>query len=252
MPVENADKALAVAPKPATLTPIPANEPADVEKSIESLGTRIRPGKSNLEQDFAMTDTVSRYKKEPSLPITAERKTISGKESILMSGPVRSIPIQTQNQQYSLLSKPVASPAPESTLIGEIYLSNEKLPENIFPISAASISEIISDTAGFETIKGQTHEVIALENMPRAIKMAMPEYPTWSQKNGISGEVWIKALLDINGNITDVVVLGSSNPGKGFEESAVKAAKESKFTPAEYGGKRFPIWIIYPVKFVIK
>jgi TonB family protein len=91
------------------------------------------------------------------------------------------------------------------------------------------------------------NEFIEVEVMPEIITQTKPEYPTEASKNKIEGRVWIKLKVGTNGIPSSVVVVKSSNPI--FDEAAVTAAKQYKFSPAKQDGKPVAVWVVIPFKF---
>ena len=52
------------------------------------------------------------------------------------------------------------------------------------------------------------------------------------------------------GDVEEAEIESSSNPGYGFEEASLEAAKQCKYLPAEANGFKIGVWVIYPVNFV--
>jgi protein TonB len=66
------------------------------------------------------------------------------------------------------------------------------------------------------------------------IKKVDPVYPSTLQAGGIAGTVVLDATIHRDGTIGDVTVLRSSNPA--FEQAAVEAVKQWRYTPLPYEG----------------
>jgi len=66
-------------------------------------------------------------------------------------------------------------------------------------------------------------------------------------KPGQEGTVWVKVWVTAKGEPKDVEVLKSENPV--FNQAALDAAKEYRFTPAEIKGKPVAVWVTIPFKF---
>ena len=60
-------------------------------------------------------------------------------------------------------------------------------------------------------------------------------YPQAMKRSGLRGEVLLGFVITKEGNVSNVVVLNSNNPG--FNEAAIEALKEWKFEPAQHDGK---------------
>jgi len=100
-------------------------------------------------------------------------------------------------------------------------------------------------------LKDKPDDFIEGESMPEVIQRVSPVYPAEAKKAGIEGNVWVKALVDINGNILDAVVAKSSGV-EAFDQSALEAAKKSKFKPAQREGQPVAVWITYEIQFRLK
>jgi TonB family protein len=88
------------------------------------------------------------------------------------------------------------------------------------------------------------------EKQPEMIYSARPEYPLEARARRLSGEVWVKVFVDSLGEITEsYVVKPSEFPNVGFEESALAAARQSKWKAAIVEGKPAGVWVTYKIVF---
>ena len=154
-------------------------------------------------------------------------------------------------ESFSILLGSVTRPAPESVNIDAVYLMDETVPY-VSQQARASLSEIVVDTGMIQSAETPISMLVTVEKMPAPLDVVLPEYPVWAKKRGVSGVVWVKARIDENGTVIDAQILSRSIAGMGFEESAIEAALKSTYIPAEANGKRLPVWIVYPVRFVYK
>jgi protein TonB len=182
--------------------------------------------------DIKLTPSAPAEKKAP------RQEVLAGKDEL-------------QPESFSILEKPLATPSPESVNIDAVYLSDETVPL-LSQQTRASVAEVVVDTGFIQTAETPKGMLITLEKMPRPLHLVPPEYPVWARKRGLSGIVWIKARIDEDGMVTDAIIMSSSKPGAGFEDSALEAAFKCSYLPAESNGIRLPVWIMYPVKFVYK
>jgi TonB family protein len=153
--------------------------------------------------------------------------------------------------QFSILSKPVTSPAPDSVVINSIYLSDESIPITSQQ-TRAFLPEVMIDSGVIQATETPRSILVTVDKMPVPVKIIPPEYPVWARKNGISGVVWVKARVDEKGNVETAEILSSNMPGYGFEEASLEAAKQCQYIPAEANGYKIGIWVIYPVNFIFK
>lgn len=111
---------------------------------------------------------------------------------------------------------PVVKPA-DNPQEGEETITSTELIENIIPIEPTG--------PDIETI-----EYRKLEVKPKPITLPMPEYPEIAKKAGIEGKTVVKMLVDTTGSVIAVEIIKSSG-NQLLDESAVKSASGSKFTP---------------------
>jgi TonB family protein len=161
------------------------------------------------------------------------------------------INVDMSASQFQILNQPVTKPAPESVIINSIYLSDQSIPLNS-QITQAFLPEVIVDSGIIQAVETPRSVLVTVEKMPIPVKIIPPEYPVWARKNGISGTVWVKAHVNEKGDVETAEIASSNNPGYGFEEASLEAAKQCKYFPAEANGYKIGIWVIYPVNFVFK
>lgn len=91
-----------------------------------------------------------------------------------------------------------------------------------------------------------------LDEMPK-IKGGISElaknikYPETAKKEGIMGKVFVKAVIDENGNVSEAEVIKSVN--KELDEAAVKAVRLTKFIPGVMDGKNVKAEVTIPINF---
>jgi protein TonB len=73
------------------------------------------------------------------------------------------------------------------------------------------------------------------------------KYPESAKKDGIMGTVFVKALIDENGNVENAEVEKGVN--EDLNAAAVSAVKDTKFTPGENDGKKVKAEVTIPIKF---
>lgn len=89
-----------------------------------------------------------------------------------------------------------------------------------------------------------------VEIYPEMVYKHRPDYPRLAKQAGITGTVWVKALVDEAGKVLKAIVARSSGTVS-LDEAAVKAAYKNKFTPAMQKGKLIKVWVTYPIEFVL-
>jgi protein TonB len=103
-----------------------------------------------------------------------------------------------------------------------------------------------------DDILPQPDEFVAFDEEPQLLVAPDPVYPEIAQKAGITGIVWVKVLVDTEGNIRDAILVKESGANAGFEEAALAAAKLRKYRPAMQNNQPVAVWVAYKVKFELR
>jgi protein TonB len=85
----------------------------------------------------------------------------------------------------------------------------------------------------------------AVPPQPLASNMP-PEYPPEAKKQGATGAVMLKVIIDTGGNVIKVEVLRGEEP---FASAAVQAVKKWKYKPAYYNNKPITVYRIIKIPF---
>lgn len=75
-------------------------------------------------------------------------------------------------------------------------------------------------------------------------------YPEIAKKAGLSGKLYLLIYVDEKGQVDDVKVI--KGLGGGCDEAAVKAVKESKFTPGKNSEVPLKVKLSLPITFKMK
>jgi TonB family protein len=94
-------------------------------------------------------------------------------------------------------------------------------------------------------------EFILVESMPEMVYEEVPEYPRLARYAGMEATVWIKSLINKEGEVEKAVISKPSGSKAGFDKAALEAGYKNKFTPAIKDGKPVAVWITYKVAFVL-
>lgn len=77
-------------------------------------------------------------------------------------------------------------------------------------------------------------------------------YPSEAIRNMTQGEVWIRFIIDTNGNVTNVKALGPEN-GEILKQEALRVvSKLKKFKPGKKDGKLVPVKYGFPINFALE
>ncbi|MCK4301384.1 MAG: energy transducer TonB [candidate division Zixibacteria bacterium] len=111
--------------------------------------------------------------------------------------------------------------------------------------SAGSISSRAAD----KTLPGPD-EFVKVDVLPEMIYQQQPEYPPLARKAAIEGAVWVKSLVDSDGNVVEVM-LAKTSGSELLDKAALVAAEKNRFKPAVQDGKPVAVWVTFKVDFVL-
>jgi protein TonB len=94
----------------------------------------------------------------------------------------------------------------------------------------------------------QWYEARDLDTYPRALSSLDTPYPTGAQTDAVRGTVTLLLSVDETGSVRDASVVSAELPGY-FETSALKAARDAQFAPAEKDGHPVRSKIIVKLRF---
>ena len=88
--------------------------------------------------------------------------------------------------------------------------------------------------------------------LPRLVHEEKPRYTPNAMRAQIQGSVVLGCVVDVDGSVRDVQVLGSLDPWLGLDAEAIKAAKLWTFSPGTRSGDAVPVWITLQMAFTLK
>ncbi len=172
-------------------------------------------------------------------------------------GPPPSIakkPPQVKVNQPNVAAPKVGIPKPvadDEVLDEDVVLATrDELAEIVAPDITASDNgggEIVVDIQDEDYLPAPD-EFVAHEVEPQMIKEQKPVYPRLAEQAGITGVVWVKALVDKDGTVKKAMVAKSSGT-ESLDEAAVKAAYKCIYKPAIQNGRPIAVWVVYKVEF---
>lgn len=93
-------------------------------------------------------------------------------------------------------------------------------------------------------------EFYVFDKAPKPRRITNPEYPALARNAGIEGTIVLKLTVDEKGRVIRAVVINPGSVASGiFDASAVKAAQEWLFEPAEQSGNPVKATITVPLEF---
>lgn len=165
-------------------------------------------------------------------------------------------PPQVNVNQPQVAAPKVGIPKPvaDDEVIDEdvVLATRDELAEIVAPdITAASDGDgdIVVDISDDDYLP-EPDEFVPVEIYPEMIFQQAPDYPRLARQAGITGVVWVRALVDKEGNVRRAMVHKSSGT-KSLDEAAVAAAYNNKFKPGIQNGRPVNCWVSYKVNFEI-
>jgi len=87
-----------------------------------------------------------------------------------------------------------------------------------------------------------------VDRRPRPLKTVEPIYPLQARRQGLTGWVKLRFLVDRKGDVEKVSVISAAPKGV-FEESAREAVKQWRFEPGARKGRPVRTWVKVPIRF---
>jgi protein TonB len=90
----------------------------------------------------------------------------------------------------------------------------------------------------------------AFDVRPVPVRTPPPQFPSDMQRQGISGVVAVRVIIDESGSVADASVSKSSHTE--FEQAALAAVKKWKFKPASKDGVAVKASVVIPINFTVE
>ncbi|MFA5032522.1 MAG: TonB family protein [bacterium] len=117
--------------------------------------------------------------------------------------------------------------------------------------TAPTQQDIAGNTSAQDTGRGDgipdINAFVPCEVQPKRISTGNVKYPEAAKAVDVSGTVFIKVLIDLDGTVMKVVVLRGVHPL--LDSAAVQSAYNTKFSAALQNGKPVRVWMMWPVRF---
>ncbi|ATC63592.1 hypothetical protein CMV30_06285 [Nibricoccus aquaticus] len=120
-----------------------------------------------------------------------------------------------------------------------------------------NIKSLLSKTLALSLLAGSlavatvsAAEEAAFDVRPVPVKTPPPQFPSDMQRQGVSGVVAVRVVIDETGGVSECSVSKSSHTE--FEQAALNAVKNWKFKPASKGGVAVKASVVIPIKFSVE
>lgn len=128
---------------------------------------------------------------------------------------------------------PVPAAPPAQTPPSQMTPPTETAATAPQPAPATAPAPAVAITSSVDLAYYSAREV---DVHPRALREVVPAYPADADRQRVSGKLRLQLKLQADGRVSDVEVLSASPPGV-FDESALQAFREARFSPAQKNGR---------------
>ncbi|MHC4178614.1 MAG: energy transducer TonB, partial [Planctomycetota bacterium] len=115
-----------------------------------------------------------------------------------------------------------------------------------FPIT--SINDLTTVTLSQPSRSRRDDHVDFFDELPRATRQVVPEYPALAREAGIEGVVHIEVVVGADGKVEGARVV-RSDVTSAMEQAAVAAARQCRFEPARQAGRPVRARVVIPFQF---
>lgn len=92
---------------------------------------------------------------------------------------------------------------------------------------------------GTGSMENVVYEAGEVDEQAQVLREIQPKFPEKAKRLGVSGYVKVLIVIDVYGDVAQAQVLTQDPAGYGFDNEALKAVRQWKFSPAQLGG--FPV-----------
>ncbi|MBL3581086.1 energy transducer TonB [Oleidesulfovibrio alaskensis] len=100
------------------------------------------------------------------------------------------------------------------------------------------------------SVAGATFTLAEVDTPPRVVRTVPLKYPLVAKRSNIEGYVIVNMLVTAEGKPEQLSIQAASPAGI-FEESALEAARQSRFTPGKLNGQAVDTWVQQPFEFKV-
>ncbi|HEX7190127.1 MAG TPA: TonB family protein [Thermoanaerobaculia bacterium] len=221
---------VAAAPSSATTTATPASaDEAARKKAFEAaVQQKLQEEMMKLQQDYTKSLQKSQSKNAP-VPVATSSAAPAPQRA------TEDTPSAAALDQQRMASRPEPQPAQQAPVLQQ--------PQ---PQQAPAVAE--QQAPARVVHEGDVVDVSDLDTPPHVLRQTTPSYPPMALRQRAEATILVTALVDENGNVVDVKVL-RGDKRFGFEDSAIRAVRATKFSSPMKDGKRVKSWFAVPIVF---
>jgi protein TonB len=232
-PIVAAAPLVAAAPAAAgaTTTAVPANaDEAARKKAFEAaVQQKLQEEMMKLQQDYTKSLQKSQSKNAP-VPVPT------------VAAPAPQRAAEDAPSAAALDQRLAAHPEPQPAQQAQL------LPVQQQQQQAPAVIEQQTAAPAHVVHVGDVIDVSDLDTPPHVVRQSAPSYPPMAIRQRAEATILVTALVDENGDVIDVKVL-RGDKRFGFEDSALRAVRGTKFSAPVKDGKRVKSWFAVPIVF---
>ena len=171
------------------------------------------------------------------------------------NAPVPAAPVSTQVAQTQAPRQQEEHAAePSAAQLDQRQRDTSKQQEAVIPVPAvttqapAPVPEPEPAVAAPQIHEGDVVDISALDTVPKRTRDPHVTYPPMAARQKIETSVLMSVLVSESGDVLDVKILRGDDRF-GFNDSAVRALRAAKYSPAMKDGKRVKTWLPQMIQF---
>ncbi|HEY2324408.1 MAG TPA: TonB family protein [Thermoanaerobaculia bacterium] len=222
---------VAAAPTSATTTAAPTSaDEAGRKKAFEdAVQQKLQEEMMKLQQDYTKSLQKSQSKNAPVQVATPAPAPVPQR-------PTEEAPSAAALDQQRLAARPEPQPAQQAPILQQ-------------PQQQQQAPAVVEQQAPVHVVhEGDVVDVSDLDTAPHVIRQVAPSYPPMAVRQRAEATILVTALVNENGDVVDVKVL-RGDKRFGFEDSALRAVRATKFSAPVKDGKRVKSWFAVPIIF---
>jgi len=237
-------------PVPAPAQPRVISEPIVASASTSTAPATATTGSSDAEaQKRAFEDAVKAKMQAEMMKLQTdfmtELKSKQSKTAPVAAAPPAPAPAPVENERPSMTAAQLDSqrrdttPA-ESTPAPAVTQTQAAAPAVVPAAAPAPASTAVRE--------GDVVDVGDLDTVPRPLRPINPIYPPIARQQKIAATIIVSAFVNESGQVTDVRVLRGDGRF-GLNDAAVRAMRNTRFSPPVKDGKRVKTWFPQTISF---
>lgn len=191
----------------------------------------------------------------PSLPEEQSEEAVQVPEPPPLEPVITEKVIPKPPEVKPVKKKPIVKPTPTKPSPSPVEKPVENQAPNQTPGEVPSEGQAVASAGPGppgqgSAARGPVESSFGASDGPRFLRRVLPRYPQLAREMGKEGTVLLRLTIDERGRLVEAIV--ERGAGSGFDEQALRAVKESTFSPARRDGRPVVCRASLPVKFILE